>query len=86
VVKVKQPYLYAGVKSTALADAVARSAPSKVSEIVFPIKKNEHYEIVLADLDENFFLVKDRRGLVGWVDLPKNQTPTLFKEIFYYGD
>lgn len=86
LVENQQPFLFVGIKSKALKNSEARATTKKDSEVVFQILKGEPYEIVLSDNEEQYFLVKDKIGVMGWVHIANEQTPTLFKELYYYGD
>ena len=61
-------------------------AGSEKSPIVYSYKKNEELKILISDAKQEYFLIKNKDGLSGWIKIPLGQRPTIFKEIFYAGD
>lgn len=84
--EIKQPFYALGISSAALANGVAKNQANVKSSVVFTFKKNEELEILISDLNQEYFLVKNKTGVVGWLNIPKTQRPTIFKEIYFAGD
>lgn len=85
-IEVKQPYYWAGIKTTVLLDADARQNPDEKSSTVFRLKKGDIVEVVLSDVGQDFFLLKNSEGLLGWIQISLDQRPTILKDIFFKGD
>lgn len=84
--EIKQPFYVIDLSSIALVDGSAHQVTSEKSPVVFSFKKNEELKILLSDSKQEYFLIKNKDGLSGWINIPLNQRPTVFKEIFYAGD
>jgi hypothetical protein len=64
--EVKQPFLYAGLDSTALRPLTIFSGKDG-GEVVAAIAKGERLTVVLGD--KNYLLIKTRENLLGWLKL-----------------
>lgn len=84
--EVEQPYYYVGIKSKSLIDIDARLTPDEKSDVSFHLKKGEDVEVILSDISQLYFLLKNKEGILGWVLISENQRPTVVKEIFFKGD
>lgn len=84
--EVEQPYYYVGIKSKSLIDIDARVNPDEKSSPVFHVKKGDPVEVILSDTSQVYFLIKNNKGLLGWILISENQRPTVIKEIFFKGD
>jgi hypothetical protein len=80
---VAQPFSYAGFQSKALRP-LTLYADQRKSGIVTTIAQGDFVEVLLQDGD--FFLLRDRFGLTGWVALEQSQQAVDIEGFFYNGD
>jgi hypothetical protein len=78
-----QPFRYAGFQSKALQELFL-TADKNERVVVTTIPKGGFVEVVLQDGD--YFLLRDRFGLTGWVRLDESQQATEIEGFYYNGD
>ena len=90
--EVRQPFHFVGLKSKTLRDLTFYSDKAGASA-VGTIPKGEFVEVLVAstgrekdDAERIHFLVRDRNGLTGWVDLAVGQEAKDIAGIFFAGD
>ena len=86
LIEVQQPYYYAGIKTTVLLDIDARLNQDEKSSPAFHLSKGEAVQVILSSKAEEYFLLKNKEGLLGWIQIPIDQRPTILKDIFLKGD
>ena len=84
--ELKQSFYAVDLSSNALIEGSVHQAPTEKSPIVYSYKKNEELKILISDAKQEYFLIKNKDGLSGWINIPLGQRPTIYKEIFYAGD
>lgn len=85
-IEVQQPFYFAGIKTIVLKNVEAKIDFDQKSATVFQLNKNDPVEVVLSDVYENYFLIKNKDGLLGWIEIETNQRPTVLRDIFFLGD
>lgn len=86
LVEIKQPFLYAGVETTARNPFTIFSAKGK-GEIIAGVEKGERLTVVLSDGD--YLLIKTRGDLLGWLKLNPalaTRDDRIIDDIYYAGD
>ncbi len=85
-VEVEQPFYYVGV-DTVTTKPIKLYATKKLEKAVVSLPKG--YKVrVLANQDNDYYLVKTGFGLVGWLKIPYGtmMPETPLKDIWFYGD
>jgi hypothetical protein len=90
--EIRQPFHFVGLKSTTLRDLTFYSDKAGTSA-VGTIPKGDFVEVLVAstgrekdDAEHIHFLIRDRNGLTGWVDLAFGQEAKDIAGIFFAGD
>lgn len=84
--EIHQPFYAIDITSVALIEGTAHQTANDKSLSVFSFKKGEELKILGSDQKQEYFLIKNKDGLTGWVHISFTQRPTFFKEIYYAGD
>ena len=91
--EIKQPFHYVGLKSKTLRDLTFYS-DKEATNAVGTIPKGEFVEVLVASVryykdgpaGHDYFLVRDKNGLTGWVELRTGQEAEDIEGMFFAGD
>jgi hypothetical protein len=82
--EIYQPYYYVGLETKTLKEVKLLSSKPK-SEVLANLPKGYEVEILLNEKGTNWYLVRTKFGLCGWVEV-EGFEQTTFEGIFYNGD
>lgn len=92
ITKVKQPYLYVGLKSKTLKEIKIYDSKEK-KKLIATLPPNYEIEVLFAENEQNyqswkhFYLVRTSFGLCGWAELEGRQSESVDVEgLFYNSD
>ncbi len=88
VVKVKQPFLYVGIKDKLKKNIKLYSKPNKGGGVIATLPKGYKVEVLLSSDNKNY-LIKTSFGLVGWLTLESDDIyifGQVIKGLGYMGD